>query len=161
MKKIGDEIKKLRIENGLSADELAARLGRKGINRKQYVYDIENGKIQKIEPVLLRRICAIFNITPNHFYSYLSSEQIDYFQTAEEMPVLYSKGIDEETRLSYAVRQITRLSTKISSLHKITLIQEERIHNLEKKILALITLLEVDEAMKDILIRTKPDGTGD
>lgn len=159
MKNISTEIKRLRIEAGFSADKFAEMLGREGNNRKQYVYDIESGKNKKIDVILMKKICDIFKISPDFFYEYIKPEDLDYYKTVEEMPILYNSNIDSETKINYIKRELSKLSAKNSSFEEIIFAQEERIINLEKKIKALVTLLEVEKAMSDLLIRTKTDGS--
>ena len=46
MKNIGSEIKRLRLERKMSADKLAEMIGKTGVSRKQFIYDMESGRVK-------------------------------------------------------------------------------------------------------------------
>lgn len=60
MKKIGEIVKAKRKALNISADELAGLMGKKGSNRKQYVYDIERGRSKRIKIEVLNQLASIF-----------------------------------------------------------------------------------------------------
>lgn len=67
MKKIGSIVKELRLSAEMSADSLAEKLGRTGISKKQYVYDIEKGRLKRIDIETLKKISNIFNVPLESF----------------------------------------------------------------------------------------------
>ena len=67
MEKIGKKIRQLRGSMDMSADDLAAAMGREGENRKQYVYDLERGRIKRIDLDTLSKIAETFNVPLNFF----------------------------------------------------------------------------------------------
>ena len=67
MEKIGKKIRQFRKAANLSADDLAGAIGRIGENRKQYVYDLERGRIKKIDIETMSKIAEILGTPINYF----------------------------------------------------------------------------------------------
>ena len=67
MEKIGKKIRQLRVGVNMSADDLAAAMGREGENRKQYVYDLERGRIKRIDLETLSKIAETFKMPLSYF----------------------------------------------------------------------------------------------
>jgi len=70
MESIGNKVKELRIRDKLSADQLAEKLGKENSNRKQYIYDLEAGRIKRIDIELLTKIAEVFKIPITHFMTF-------------------------------------------------------------------------------------------
>ncbi|MCG7281148.1 helix-turn-helix domain-containing protein [Chryseobacterium taklimakanense] len=63
MNSIGFKIKKLREHKNLSQEDLAFRLDTTQSNLSK----IENGQIDKINFMLMQKVCKIFDIKPDYF----------------------------------------------------------------------------------------------
>lgn len=65
MSTIGENIKKFRIESGLTQEELATKLGKS----KNVISNWERGD-NKPDADIIEEICLIFNIAPNQLYGW-------------------------------------------------------------------------------------------
>ena len=60
---VGENIKKLRLEKGLTQEELGNLLGVK----KAAIQKYESGQVQNLKQTTIRRLCEIFEKNPSHF----------------------------------------------------------------------------------------------
>lgn len=60
---VGAHIKKLRLEKGLTQEELGKLLGVK----KAAIQKYESGQVQNLKQSTIKRLCEIFEKTPSHF----------------------------------------------------------------------------------------------
>lgn len=60
---VGANIKKFRLEKGLTQEELGNLLGVK----KAAIQKYESGQVQNLKQSIIRRLCEVFDKTPSHF----------------------------------------------------------------------------------------------
>lgn len=64
MKNLGKTVKELRIQRGFSADKLAEKIGKKGANRSQYVYDLEKDKVKRVDLRTIKSLANALGVNP-------------------------------------------------------------------------------------------------
>nr|DAV24887.1 MAG TPA: helix-turn-helix domain protein [Bacteriophage sp.] len=84
---IGKRIKALRTRQGLSIDDLAAKLGK----NRTTVYRYENGDIENLPLSILNPLAEALNTTPAHLMGWSAKEMISTkISDGEEESVYYS-----------------------------------------------------------------------
>ena len=76
---IGQRIKTIRTQQGLSIDELACRLGK----NRTTVYRYENGDIENLPLSILDSLARALNTTPAHIMGWESTEAREDFKYSE------------------------------------------------------------------------------
>ena len=99
MDKIGKKIQQLRAEHDKSAAELAEALGKKCPNRKQYVYDLEKGRIQKIDLKTLGAIASFFQVPISYFLNHVSDAGVN--SNKQEMFVINKDNDNTDWKQKY------------------------------------------------------------
>lgn len=67
MNKLGEKVKHIRNERGISADKLAELIGKTGTNRSQYIYDLEGGRIRRIDLGTLKKVANALKVDSSEF----------------------------------------------------------------------------------------------
>ena len=85
MSTIGDRIKNLRIENGMSQTELANHIG----VSKQTLYKYENNIITNVPSDKIEAIAAVFDVSPGQIMGWVSPEQAleNWYQFEDAMQI--------------------------------------------------------------------------
>lgn len=114
MYNIGNKIKQLRIRDNMSADQLAENLGKNGQNKKQFTYDLEKGRIKRIDLETLTKIASIFNVN----LSYFIDESLDGIKTASNKIAIDDKTIEAGWKEKYleVLKENSELKSKIIEL---------------------------------------------
>lgn len=104
----------LRISKKVSADDLAEALGKTGANRKQYVYDLERGRIKRIDLTTLIAITKKLKVPISYFLDVNETERKDGSDTIS----IDEKVIESGWREKYyeAIKENSELKTKIIEL---------------------------------------------
>ena len=115
MKNFGEKVKELRISHGMSGNELATKLGRGGNSKKQYVYDLESGKIKKFDLGLINKLMDVFDVSMDYF---MENDTVE--GKAESNDLFVRNDIESEKywKLKYyeSIKEISQLKTKIIML---------------------------------------------
>lgn len=114
MYNIGKKIKQLRIRDNMSADQLAQTLGKSGLNKKQFTYDLEKGRIKRIDLETLTKIASTFNVN----LSYFIDESLDGVKTASNKIAIDDKTIEAGWKEKYleVLKENSDLKSKIIEL---------------------------------------------
>lgn len=123
--KIGERIKALRKERGLSVESVASKLG----VSPSTLYRYENGSIEKLPVEICDELCKVYQVRPEVLRGDVSSKTVakaptlpDHFDTAEEamqwllqMPMLAAYGeydlstMSQETIVQFANEILAQL----------------------------------------------------
>lgn len=79
MKELGKKIRELRKKQNISADDLAKKLGKEGGNKRQFLYDIEKGRVKKINLKILEDLAKELSVSSSEFLDLTSKSQV-YFE---------------------------------------------------------------------------------
>lgn len=109
----GALIKRLRKQNRLSADHLAELIGKTTANRKQYIYDIESGKIKKIDILTLKRLSKALSVTFTEL-TLFSPKELDVVLPPALGPTFEENNWKEKYYLQ--LHEISNLKDKIIEL---------------------------------------------
>lgn len=118
MENIGKRIKSLRIQHGMSADQLAGILGKKGENRKQFIYDLESGRVKRLSMDILSKLSEALNIS---LTSLIQSENknnqhVDNLSAMNGSDDWESKYCSLERKYVSTLEECSRLKSKIIEL---------------------------------------------
>jgi len=121
MENIGKLVKELRIRDKLSADQLAEKLGKTNSNRKQYVYDIEAGRIKRIDIELLANIAEVFKVPMSHFLTF-EGEDLNSNSKQVKLPVVANPDGYWKEKYDELMQENSNLKSQIIKLmEKLTL----------------------------------------
>lgn len=115
MDKFGKKIKELRISRDMSGNDLAEKLGKTGPSKKQYIYDLEAGRIKRVDLELLNKLSEIFKVPIKHFMneelvSGTNSDGNVFINTKENNADYWKEKYNE------ALKEISNLKSKIIEL---------------------------------------------
>ena len=100
---VGGTIKKLRIEKGLTQEELGNLLGVK----KAAVQKYESGTVQNLKQDIIKKLCEVFEKNPSVFI-------FDEHEIMNEERLRYEVGLIEEIQKTYGKEVIQLLECFIS-----------------------------------------------
>ena len=92
---IGDRIKNRRTELGLTADDVAARLGKS----RATVYRYESGEIEKMPTTVLEPLAVVLNTTPAYLMGWEEEPQANK-KSAPQLSETDAKGLEVFRKLS-------------------------------------------------------------
>lgn len=81
---IGERIKQLRKEAGITQEELANSLGLKKVSIQKY----ENGGIVNLKTETLEKLGEVFNVSPSYIMGWDKFDNIDTTQIKEDVEIL-------------------------------------------------------------------------
>ncbi len=116
---IGVKIKLLREEKGMSAQDLAKAIGRKGKNPGQGIYDIEKGKIKTVKIPDLHKIAKVLSVDISTFFDSLEPQTRDHLSTFNESRMEYKakqENLTLEQKYIAALEEIIRLKNEVMEL---------------------------------------------
>lgn len=113
MEKFGKRIKNLRISRDMSENDLAEKLGKTGPSKKQYIYDLEAGRIKRIDLELLTKLSEIFKVPIRHFMGE-EEENENVFVSATGNNEEYWKG-----KYMECLNENSKLKSKIIELMEV------------------------------------------
>lgn len=105
MPRVGDKIKKYRLEKGMTQEELGNELG----VGKAAVQKYESGQVQNLKSAHIKRLCELFNKTPWDFIFDGDQPQNHSHSTLESIRLL-REAIGDET-VQY-LTPLLKLNTK-------------------------------------------------
>lgn len=116
MMKIGDKIKKIRLELGYSVDQLAEMLGK----NRATVYRYENNEIENFPTTILEPLAKALKTTPAHLMGWdekYNSSSIEETATSTRIPVLgkVAAGIPIEAIENYDSDEWEEIPSKMMS----------------------------------------------
>lgn len=100
---VGATIKQLRLEKGLTQEELGEMLGVK----KAAVQKYESGQVQNLKPATIKKLCEIFGMNPSVFI-FDDAEFLNEEQLREEV------GLIEQIQKTYGKEVVSLLEDFIT-----------------------------------------------